>query len=175
MLLAEVERLTRELAGAKAEVQRLSALAEEDPLCAILNRRGFDREFKRSAAHVARYGTAAALLLIDLDDFKDINDASGHAAGDAVLKDVASVLSRGLRESDVVARIGGDEFAVILWHAGLDEALAIGARLTASLPSPASFGAAAFERDACSGILERADLALYAAKRRKGETNGVRR
>ena len=115
-LAAEVERLERELAAARAQMAALAARAEIDPLTDILNRRGFERELKRSLAYVKRYGTSAALIYLDLDDFKRINDRHGHAAGDAVLKAVAMVLTRHVRASDLVARLGGDEFAVLLWN-----------------------------------------------------------
>ena len=82
----------------------------------MLNRRGFERELKRSLAYVKRYGTSAALIYIDLDGFKPVNDRHGHSAGDAVLKAIAAALVRNVRASDVVARIGGDEFAVLLWN-----------------------------------------------------------
>jgi len=71
---------------------------------------------KRSLAYVKRYGTSAALIYVDLDGFKPVNDRHGHAAGDAVLKAAAAALLRHVRASDVVARIGGDEFAVLLWN-----------------------------------------------------------
>ena len=122
-LAAEVERLERELSAARAEMATLAARADTDPLTDTLNRRGFERELKRSLAYVKRYGTSAALIYLDLDDFKPINDQHGHAAGDAVLKAVAMVLERHVRASDLVARLGGDEFGVLLWN--LDEAAAL--------------------------------------------------
>src|SRR5437660_9578831 len=117
-LVAEVERLELELAAARARMAELEARAEIDPLTDVLNRRGFQRELKRSLAYVKRYGPSAALLYLDLDAFKAINDRHGHAAGDAVLKAVAMVINRHVRASDVVARLGGDEFAVLLWNIG---------------------------------------------------------
>ncbi len=119
-LAAEVERLERELAAARLQMTALEARADIDPLTDVLNRRGFERELKRSLAYVKRHGTGAALVYVDLDDFKSVNDRHGHAAGDAVLKAVAMVLVRHVRASDLVARLGGDEFAVLLWN--LDEA-----------------------------------------------------
>src|SRR6476619_2591062 len=88
-LLAEVERLRREIAVARARVGELEARADIDPLLDILNRRGFERELKRALSHVKRYGTQAALMFVDLDGFKGINDRYGHAAGDVLLKAVA--------------------------------------------------------------------------------------
>ena len=84
----------------------------------MFNRRGFDRELTRSLSYVKRYGTRAALFYIDLDGFKPVNDRHGHAAGDAVLKAVGGMLTAHVRASDTVARIGGDEFGLILWNLG---------------------------------------------------------
>jgi len=117
-LLAENERLKRELAVARARVSDLEARADVDPLLDILNRRGFERELKRSLAYLQRYKGEAALLFIDLDGFKAVNDRHGHAAGDALLKAVACELVGHVRASDVVARLGGDEFGVLLWNLG---------------------------------------------------------
>ena len=111
------------LAAARAQMAALAARADIDPLTDMLNRRGFERELKRSLAYVKRYGASAALIYLDLDDFKPVNDRHGHAAGDAVLKAVAMVLDRQVRASDLVARLGGDEFGVLLWN--LDEAAAL--------------------------------------------------
>jgi diguanylate cyclase (GGDEF)-like protein len=166
-LLAEVDRLSFELQMARDEVRRLSALADEDPLCGILNRRGFEREMRRTLAHCARYGTVATLLLVDLDDFKHINDTKGHAAGDEVLRAFARGLSRSLRGSDVLARIGGDEFAIILWHCSPDNAPVAASRLLKDLPIPACAGAAPIEGRDLHAIFARADEALYAMKRER--------
>jgi diguanylate cyclase (GGDEF)-like protein len=103
LLLAEIERLKADLIQADWKIAELEARADVDPLLDILNRRGFDRELARSLAYVKRYATAAALVFIDLDGFKSVNDQHGHAAGDALLK-------------AVVARLGGDEFAVLMWN-----------------------------------------------------------
>jgi diguanylate cyclase (GGDEF)-like protein len=176
-LAAEVDRLERELAGARARMSELETHAEIDPLTDVLNRRGFERELKRSLAHTKRYGTSAALLYLDLDGFKTVNDRHGHAAGDAVLKAVATVLARHVRASDVVARLGGDEFAVLLWH--LTEADAQGkaqtleaavSRTTAThagvtLSVGASAGTALLlPLDRPADVIERADRAMYARK-----------
>ncbi len=115
-LAAEVERLAAQLEQSRARIVDLEAKVDIDPLTDLLNRRGFERELKRSVAYVKRYGTSAALLFLDLDGFKPVNDRHGHAAGDAVLKAVAAALVRHVRASDVVARLGGDEFVVLLWN-----------------------------------------------------------
>ena len=115
-LAAEVDALAAQLEASRARIADLEARVDIDPLTDVLNRRGFERELKRSLAYVKRYGTSAALIYVDLDGFKPVNDRHGHAAGDAVLKAVAAALLRHVRASDVVARIGGDEFAVLLWN-----------------------------------------------------------
>ena len=122
LLLAEVARLKRELEEARARIAELELRADVDPLLDILNRRGFERELKRSLAYVKRYATPAALLYIDLDGFKTINDRHGHAAGDVLLKAVAGELPAHVRASDVVARLGGDEFGVLMWNAAEPQA-----------------------------------------------------
>ena len=122
-LLAEIERLKHDLVLAAQRIAELEARADDDPLLGILNRRGFERELTRSLAYVKRYGAGAALMFIDLDGFKSVNDRHGHIAGDALLKAVAAALKGHVRASDVVARLGGDEFGVLMWNA--DEALAL--------------------------------------------------
>jgi diguanylate cyclase (GGDEF)-like protein len=118
LLLAEVERLQADLGKAQRTIAELEARADVDPLLDILNRRGFERELKRSLAYLQRYNGEAVLLFIDLDGFKAVNDRHGHAAGDALLKAVARELVGHVRASDVVARLGGDEFGVLLWNLG---------------------------------------------------------
>jgi diguanylate cyclase (GGDEF)-like protein len=115
-LRVEVERLKAELAAAHAKIAELERYADVDPLLDVLNRRGFERELTRSLAYVKRYGTPAALVYLDLDGFKAINDQHGHAAGDRLLKAVADELTARVRASDVVGRLGGDEFGVLMWN-----------------------------------------------------------
>jgi diguanylate cyclase (GGDEF)-like protein len=114
-----IRRLKSELAKALQRVEDLTASAERDFLLDIVNRRGFSRELDRSIAYIKRYHATGALILLDVDRLKPINDAFGHAAGDQVLKAVAGVLVTQVRSSDVVGRLGGDEFGVLLWN--LDE------------------------------------------------------
>src|SRR5262249_57698534 len=90
-LAGAVERLERELAVARAQMARLAARADIDPLTDVLNRRGFERELARSLAYVKRHGTSAAVVYIDLDAVKRVNDRHGHAAGAAVLRAVATL------------------------------------------------------------------------------------
>ncbi len=121
---AEVEALRQEVERLKAEVERLGSLADRDVLTPLYNRRAFMRELSRAIAFCRRYGAQATLLYLDLDGFKGVNDALGHAAGDAALKRVAGLLSANIRESDVAARLGGDEFALLLFQAGEADARA---------------------------------------------------
>jgi len=177
-LSAEVERLQAELAAAHAKLAELEARADVDPLLEILNRRGFERELHRSLAYVRRYGTPAALIYLDLDCFKPVNDRHGHAAGDRVLKAVASSLQRTVRGSDVVARLGGDEFGVLLWNVSESQAVAkarelesvIAATVVMQGNAPLSVGASAGVALLSSGdvpaeVISRADLAMYVRKR----------
>jgi diguanylate cyclase (GGDEF)-like protein len=184
-LAAEVERLAAELSASRARIADLESRVDVDPLTETLNRRGFERELKRSLAYVKRYGVSAALIYIDLDEFKPVNDRHGHAAGDAVLKAIAAVLQRQVRASDVVARIGGDEFVVLLWNVDDVEAAAKAAALeaavyttplrwgTSTLVVGASAGMAMIERlDTTADALARADAAMYARKAER--RNGIR-
>ena len=116
VLLGEIERLQGELTAERARVKELEAAADIDPLTGVFNRRGFERELKRSLAYVDRYWTRAALVYVDLDGFKPVNDRHGHAAGDAILQAIGGTLTRSVRGSDTVARLGGDEFGLILWN-----------------------------------------------------------
>ena len=116
-LLDEVLGLRRELAAARSRLAELERLADEDTLVPIRNRRAFLRDLARSLGDVERYGTPYGLLYFDVDGLKAINDRFGHAAGDAALIHVADVLTANTRRSDVVGRLGGDEFGVLLARA----------------------------------------------------------
>jgi len=181
-LQAEIERLRRDLLSAERKIAELEARADIDPLLDILNRRGFERELARSLAYVRRYGTAAALVMIDLDGFKAVNDRHGHAAGDALLRAVAAALRAHVRASDVVARLGGDEFGVLLWN--IDEGRAAAKVLElediiararadygeATLSVGASAGAVALHAEATAeAIIDAADKAMYARKNGRRE------
>ena len=101
---------------------QLQFMADHDPLTGLLNRRKFEAELDRHVEHVKRYGPEGAVLVLDLDHFKTINDTLGHNAGDQLIVSIASVLRQRLRASDILARLGGDEFAVLLPKADRDEA-----------------------------------------------------
>ena len=176
-LAAEVDRLQAELAAARAKLAELEARADVDPLLDIFNRRGFERELKRALAYVKRYATPAALIYLDLDRFKPVNDTHGHAAGDALLKAIAATIVRSVRTSDTVARLGGDEFVVLLWNLGEAQAAAKAAALEESIGATQtpwngavlSVGASAgyapiSPLDEAAEVLARADQAMYLRK-----------
>jgi len=179
-LAAEVARLAAELAASRERVTELEARIDVDPLTETLNRRGFERELKRSLAYVKRYGVSAALIYLDLDGFKPVNDRHSHAAGDVILKAVAAALVRQVRASDIVARIGGDEFAVLLWNASEANATAKAAALEAAVfATPVRWGSSTLVVGASAGVapigpldtatevLARADAAMYTRKRER--------
>lgn len=172
-----IRRLRLQLARAHQEVEQLRASAERDFLLDIVNRRGFIRELNRTIAYIKRYGAVAALIVLDVDHLKPINDSFGHAAGDEVLKAVARTLTAQVRASDVVGRLGGDEFGVVLWHlAGADAALKAAALEHAvdglnfafgrgNVRAGASAGVAVLNADSdAAGALEHADRAMYLRK-----------
>jgi diguanylate cyclase (GGDEF)-like protein len=119
--LAALERLAALRDELAAKLAAAEDMADRDTLTPTLNRRAFLRELHRTMSEVERYKTPAAVLYIDLDGFKALNDGYGHAAGDAVLRHVGALLADSVRESDVVGRLGGDEFGVILNRVTADE------------------------------------------------------
>ncbi len=132
-LHAEIERLRAEVAALTVRAETAEALADHDVLTPALNRRGFMAVLNRSMAYCRRHEVEAALLYLDMDGFKGVNDGLGHAAGDAALMAVADLLLANVRESDAVGRLGGDEFALLLMNAGADEGRKKAKRLAASL------------------------------------------
>ena len=115
-LMAEVASLRTDVRRAQQRVAFLEQLADEDTLLPIYNRRALVRELSRLVSYAERYGTPSSVLFFDVNKLKHINDTSGHAAGDTALKHIADVLVQNVREFDVVGRLGGDEFGVILAH-----------------------------------------------------------
>lgn len=121
---AALEALSEEVIFLREEVARLrnalsdaELLADNDALCPVFNRRAFEREVRREIAVAGRFRTPLSLIFIDLDHFKKVNDVFGHAAGDNVLLRVSDILIRHTRETDIVGRLGGDEFGIVLAHA----------------------------------------------------------
>jgi diguanylate cyclase (GGDEF)-like protein len=172
-----VRRLRRALSRALKLIQQLQASAETDYLLDILNRRGFERELTRALAYIKRYHVSAALVVLDVDRLKPINDEFGHGAGDEVLKAIVGVLKAQVRASDVVGRLGGDEFALLLWNLNETEARAKAAALEQAIDRLAFlFGKSRVMAGASAGVamlgtqvdsskaLEAADGAMYQRK-----------
>jgi diguanylate cyclase (GGDEF)-like protein/PAS domain S-box-containing protein len=174
-LLAQVQDVTER----KRFEEQLQFMADHDPLTGLLNRRSFELEVGRHLAQVSRYGASGALIVLDIDHFKTINDSLGHNAGDELIIGVASVLLDRLRRTDAVARLGGDEFAVLLPMADETEAQALGTSLlddvrdrTSELDGSRrraitiSLGIAMFDGSAVTpeDMIVNADLAMYDAK-----------
>jgi diguanylate cyclase (GGDEF)-like protein len=172
-----IRRLRTQLAQALARIEELEASADTDFLLGIPNRRGFERELNRSIAYIKRYHANGALIVLDVDRLKPINDAFGHAAGDEVLKAIVAVLLRHVRSSDVIGRLGGDEFALLLWNLNETDAKAKAASLEEAVDrltflfrgqtttAGASAGVAILGLHAEAGrALEEADSAMYVRK-----------
>jgi diguanylate cyclase (GGDEF)-like protein len=177
-LLGEIDELREEVGRLKARLIEAEGLADEDVLTPLLNRRAFVRELRRVLAFIQRYGGPASLVYFDLDGLKAVNDRFGHGAGDVALQTVARRLSDNVRESDIVGRLGGDEFGVILVHADQETALAKAATLAAIveaepvacgewlMPIKISYGVGQILPDATAEqVLAEADAAMYARKR----------
>ena len=177
-LLGELDALRTEVGQLKARLAKAEDLADRDTLTPLLNRRGFLRELGRARTFAQRYGAPASLVYFDLDGFKAINDRYGHAAGDAALRAVAERLTASVRESDIVGRIGGDEFAVVLVQTDQATAETKAASLADAMErEPLSFsgemasirlsyGVCQIAADAdLEAILADADAAMFSAKR----------
>jgi diguanylate cyclase (GGDEF)-like protein len=172
-----IRRLKSQLAAAQARIADLEAFADTDFLLGVLNRRGFERELRRSVAYIRRYHASGALFVLDVDRLKPINDAFGHAAGDVVLKAVVAALSRHVRSSDLIGRLGGDEFALLLWNLSETDARAEASALEETIDgltltfrgrtitAGASIGLAILGPHAdAAAALEQADCAMYVRK-----------
>ena len=128
-MVEEVKRLRAEVLQLRQRVEQLDALAHQDSLSDLPNRRGFMRALERMIDRVRRYDEQGAMLFVDLDGLKMINDSFGHIAGDEALIQVSRLLVGGVRKSDLVARIGGDEFAILLGYVGEPDAHDTASRL----------------------------------------------
>jgi diguanylate cyclase (GGDEF)-like protein len=178
-LIDEIDRLRAEINANNRRIAHLEAMADSDPLTPTVNRRAFVRELERFKAFIDRYRAPASLVYLDIDGMKAINDRFGHAAGDAALLAVAKALVDNVRASDVVGRLGGDEFGVILAQveagaaeekaaalAGAVGALTVGEGANAVTLS-ATWGVVPLNGAAdAAAVLEAADQAMYARKRR---------
>ena len=179
-----IRRLRTELAQARARIDELQASADTDFLLDIPNRRGFEREFNRAIAYIKRYHASGALIMLDVDRLKPINDAFGHAAGDQVLKTIVATLLQQIRSSDVIGRLGGDEFGLLLWNLSETDARAKAASLEQAIDrltfrfrgrtvtAGASAGVAILGPHAEAGrALEEADSAMYVRKAQRRHEN----
>ena len=170
--------LAEEMAQQK---QRSDYLANHDPLTGLPNRRGFEAELAKRVKYAAGSGLTVALLFIDLDRFKDVNDALGHEAGDRLLQRISGLFGTAMRHDDFAARVGGDEFAVIVEvpaqearevTSGVAERLRLELQIAVpgpegAIPIGATIGVALFPQDATNaeGLLHAADQVMYVGKR----------
>jgi diguanylate cyclase (GGDEF)-like protein len=176
-LIAEISELRGKVAQLQDRVEQLDQLAHQDTLIDLPNRRGFMRALERLIDRVRRYDERAALLFVDLDGLKFINDTFGHAAGDQALIQVARLLSGGVRRSDLVARLGGDEFGILLGHSDEANAHETAARLVdliagsefshagKELPLSVAIGVGMIGgEDSAETVMARADAEMYRRK-----------
>lgn len=187
-LAGEILSLREDRARLKKQLESAAHLADRDTLCPIFNRRAFEREVTREISLADRYGTPLCLIFIDLDRFKQINDQFGHATGDTVIQHVAQTLTDNVRQSDIVGRLGGDEFGIVLTHADLVDAQAKALSLEAIIGSltvrdaeeeelesvqlGASCGAVLWQRGRDAGsLIAEADETMF---RRKNEKKRAR-
>ena len=175
-----VSMIVRDVTESKRSEQRLQHGATHDPLTGLLNRGAFDAQLARSIAFARRQGSAAALVLLDIDHFKYINDTYGHAVGDATLRRVAEILGHRLRETDTLARLGGDEFGLILAGTPVHVALGVADEFLDAIRADtiihpeghairltASIGLTAIDpagESTAEDVLRQADIAMYEAK-----------
>lgn len=157
-LLAAAAEAEQSMVLQRARIRYLESLSVTDELTGLLNRRGFEAELSRALARARRRDETGLLVMLDLNHFKAINDTYGHPAGDAMLRTVGRALKRNTRESDYVARVGGDEFAVIMTQAELAQSEQLAEKLSAlvnglsvpwqgsALPVSAGFGMTTYNR-----------------------------
>ena len=164
-------------------MRKLQREADEDPLSGLRTRRRFEQEVRAAMARSRRDGTVGALLMLDVDRFKSVNDEHGHPAGDRLIEEVAEVLRKRTREGDVLGRLGGDEFAVALPTCRPEEAGVVAEAIVTAIrehdpadpkvdPVTASVGVALFGADplmSYATLLSEADTAMYAAKDAGGD------
>jgi diguanylate cyclase len=174
----QVESAELKVRELESELGKVSGLVQEDQLTGVLNRRGLDDAYQREAARAERAGTPLCVSLLDIDNFKQLNDTHGHQAGDDALQHLVRVIERTMRPSDVLARYGGEEFLLLLPETAQEEAIAVMVRLQRNLTKAfflhdnerllITFSAGVAlrrETESQTAVIERADKALYQAKR----------
>ncbi len=175
----QVKRAEQKIESLKNEVEQLRSLVQTDQMTGAFNRRGLEDIFKREAARADRNAQSLGVVMVDLDDFKRINDCLGHPYGDNVLISLVTVAKETLRPTDVVVRFGGEEFVILLPDVEMGEALTIVQRIqnnlakSSALPlenqlMPITFSAGVALRafgENQNSVISRADQALYQAKR----------
>lgn len=174
----KVETYEARVQQLEKELTQVSALVQKDPLTFALNRRGLEEAFRIETARSSRYGAPLGFVMIDLDDFKKLNDSLGHVAGDRALIHLASLMQATVRPTDFIARLGGEEFALLLPATDVSEAAAAAERLQRELakrgfqfegrPWTLAFSAGAVQwrtGESLEEMIHRADRALYEAKR----------
>ena len=167
LFLLVLARLLGLLRKVEEQAAELTLLATSDPLTGLPNRRSWEAEIRQVLARAARTGEPVCVAMVDLDHFKPFNDSKGHYAGDSLLRDASRAWREALRSTDVLARIGGDEFAVVLPACAVDDAEETVDRLRSATPGPHSFscGLALWNgEETDEALMIRADMALYAAK-----------
>ncbi len=183
LLIEEIQALRLEIKANNERIAELEDLADSDPLTPVVNRRAFVREIDRARSYVERYGGSATLIYLDINGLKSINDCHGHAVGDRVLLAVTNLLVENVRSSDVVGRLGGDEFGVVMERAGRPDAEEKKRSLSAlidalkipvgseSLSVSAAFGITEITaRLDAEAVIAAADAAMYAEKTGKRES-----
>ncbi len=172
-----VESANQKIEKLKKQMEKIKQEVSIDPLTRVDNRRAFDAKIKQEFASFKRYGSKSSMIMIDIDHFKMVNDTYGHRTGDGVLRVVAGIIKKEIRDIDSLARYGGEEFAVILPHTVLSPALEVAERLRAKVEeSRFSYRGKQFsvtislgvgeirEDDTLEAFIQRVDAALYAAK-----------
>lgn len=181
-LMEKLDDVSRELTRTKESLAELERLVDVDCVAPIPNRRAFMRRLSWAIAMHERYNHPSSILYFDLNNFKDINDVYGHAAGDLAIRHISQLLMDNLRESDFLARIGGDEFAIIMYYANEEAAKERGRRIADKVRQSSfvfngkpisvttAYGVYSLKHgDDAEAALAHADMAMYVDKRRTKE------